>query len=543
MFLDSSAVANCTEIKHVIELSRDIAKECTSTIVEHNFNLSMPLKFSATFKNEIQDHKQSQFLDDINSFIRSINGKQFRHLDIMLSKVVQAKYWKRLIKRYWKQNNYYQALKAKKVKNIINPELKKFCKDDEAMQLMYMECEAFDKKYYAENTDEAVAIGEFSLVNAYINNGFYKALTLDQIQRGLGSMYKGEGYLFATLTLPPEYHPNPKKGKNSWNGSTMVEAYRELLRSWKNIRTLLDKKKVHIAGIKGVEPHGDGCPHMHIAMFCYKEDLQTVKDVIKECHSKINHESRAYELVSFTKQGKQLVKVTERPNETKAKILSLREGKTEADFDDVVQAFTGYTSKYVMKNACQLKDIESEDGKTETALQQYLEQDHSEKYWASTLGIRAYEVFGLGKGVKTKYELAVKLSQDRDNMKKPYPAKLKDVLFTAREHNFAEFTKLANKLKFIKSKTGTVLGLEYVEVIQDIEVSIGEILRARFLKTVDEDKWEMLRKSMIWNKQMDEFDSFITKSNSCGDNYLVYHKGAKIDPPDKNIMKFDLAFF
>ena len=67
-----------------------------------------------------------------------------------------------------------------------------------------------------------------------------------------------------TLTLEPEWHPNPSHGQASWNGASPRDAHRSLCYRWQAILRDLHRVGIRLSGLRVAEPHQDGCPHWHI---------------------------------------------------------------------------------------------------------------------------------------------------------------------------------------------------------------------------------------------------------------------------------------
>lgn len=78
-----------------------------------------------------------------------------------------------------------------------------------------------------------------------------------------------------TLTLEPEWHPNPSHGAGSWNGSSPREAHRSMTQRWQAILRDLDHAGVGVSGLRVVEPHKDACPHWH-AWLLYKPAAEAI---------------------------------------------------------------------------------------------------------------------------------------------------------------------------------------------------------------------------------------------------------------------------
>jgi hypothetical protein len=86
---------------------------------------------------------------------------------------------------------------------------------------------------------------------------FVKAMDAISIERGLAT-----GML--TLTLEPEWHPNPSHGVNSWNGASPRAAHQSMGTRWQSVLRDLDRLNIGVSGLRVVEPHKDGCPHWHL---------------------------------------------------------------------------------------------------------------------------------------------------------------------------------------------------------------------------------------------------------------------------------------
>lgn len=67
-----------------------------------------------------------------------------------------------------------------------------------------------------------------------------------------------------TLTLEPEWHPNPSHGNNRWNGTSPRDAHQSLCHRWQAILRDLHRVGIRMSGLRVAEPHKDGCPHWHI---------------------------------------------------------------------------------------------------------------------------------------------------------------------------------------------------------------------------------------------------------------------------------------
>lgn len=75
-----------------------------------------------------------------------------------------------------------------------------------------------------------------------------------------------------TLTAPANYHPNPLRGKSSFNQTSGYDSQKYLSKTWAQLRALLSKRGTPFSlescfGVRTAELHKDGCIHWHILMF------------------------------------------------------------------------------------------------------------------------------------------------------------------------------------------------------------------------------------------------------------------------------------
>ncbi|MGJ9417703.1 replication endonuclease [Massilia sp. CMS3.1] len=77
-----------------------------------------------------------------------------------------------------------------------------------------------------------------------------------------------------TITLDPEWHPNPLHGKKKWNGKSPREAHKFFCKRWQAIMRDLERDGIKLSGLRVVEPHRDACPHYHIWLL-YRAENET----------------------------------------------------------------------------------------------------------------------------------------------------------------------------------------------------------------------------------------------------------------------------
>jgi hypothetical protein len=127
---------------------------------------------------------------------------------------------------------------------------------------------------------------------------FVNAMDAISIKEGLAT-----GML--TLTLEPEWHPNPSHGSNSWNGASPRDAHQSMATRWQSILRDLDRLGVGISGLRVVEPHKDGCPHWHLWLLYRPAAEQSILEtVMRYFPNKLKIRN------SRTKSSKKAVKIT-----------------------------------------------------------------------------------------------------------------------------------------------------------------------------------------------------------------------------------------
>ena len=193
-----------------------------------------------------------------------------------------------------------------------------------------------------------------------------KAAELYAWARGIESLADERGYqkFLLTLTLPAEWHPNPTTRRNSWNGCGADVAARELLARWQKIiqRWNMNPKIAgKYIGLRTIEPHADGCPHLHAVL--YLDPLAT---------------SAAFDDVAD---------FFDNPSDHKT---------PGAQAEEIRHSGSSYVYKYVIKNTG-ADEKENTDNKIESSTKEAVVA------WRKALGIRAFQFFGLPARARTSY--------------------------------------------------------------------------------------------------------------------------------------------
>ncbi|WP_288657464.1 replication endonuclease [Pantoea sp. UBA6567] len=104
--------------------------------------------------------------------------------------------------------------------------------------------------------------------------------------RGFENICNEMGFVgeFYTLTAPSRYHATIKTGHRNrkWNGASPADTQRYLCSVWQKIRAKLHREEIRIFGIRVAEPHHDGTPHWHMLMFMRPENVDQVRQIIRD---------------------------------------------------------------------------------------------------------------------------------------------------------------------------------------------------------------------------------------------------------------------
>ncbi|QXG31678.1 replication endonuclease [Pseudomonas viridiflava] len=137
------------------------------------------------------------------------------------------------------------------------------------------------------NTRSGQSILLSELANQAATNRFNELYWVSKNFEAIASE-RGMGWLFLTYTAPPNYHPNPVKGKCSYDSSLGVKgSHSYILAAWARVRALLNKWGLKSGidryfGFRTAETHKDGSVHWHLLVFAAPGVTQLVIDASME---------------------------------------------------------------------------------------------------------------------------------------------------------------------------------------------------------------------------------------------------------------------
>ncbi len=102
--------------------------------------------------------------------------------------------------------------------------------------------------------------------------------------RGLDDYATAAGMVpvMVTLTLPPEWHPNPSQGRSSWSGADPRDAAAELSRRWDRLSREVRRRLSPWYALRVREPHADACPHDHLIAYVQPNDVEPLRKLVDE---------------------------------------------------------------------------------------------------------------------------------------------------------------------------------------------------------------------------------------------------------------------
>jgi len=166
--------------------------------------------------------------------------------------------------------------------------------------------------------------------------------------------------LFVTLTSPARYHPNPSKGDNSWDGSSVLDSHTEFFNpKWQKFRYSIKNLGIKIEGFRVTEPHQDGAEHWHVLIYAKKADIEIIK---KEILKQFAHSQNAVKFITDFKPDKENRRASAASYMMKYLIKSITSGATTN---------TTMAANKAFKNEVDMVDA-----------------------WRSTWNIRAFQFFG-----------------------------------------------------------------------------------------------------------------------------------------------------
>ncbi|WP_339435736.1 replication endonuclease [Pseudomonas sp. EL_65y_Pfl1_R32] len=278
-------------------------------------------RFSDQYREQIYaataEGRQSVLAQQLPYDIK-IKCKQGSTVDTRIARLVDPKWWRRKLSALADALREHQAQVNRELGGNSTAQV---CCTDAAILAYRERKESTDKalktQFKIKKTNDDVKvfslyeISEASRKNR-LNEVFLDIKALECIAES-----KKYGCAFITLTAAPEFHSNPKLGRNTYAGATAREANNALQKDWRSVLDALDnhgvnRKSGRYFGFRVVELHDDGCPHWHILFFFDRSlgIIEVVEDSIRRRYS----DRGSY----FDAQKDSIVKIIEKNGEATA---------------------------------------------------------------------------------------------------------------------------------------------------------------------------------------------------------------------------------
>lgn len=209
-------------------------------------------------------------------------------------RLMNPRFWRKIIRKFVWQAIEKAYLVAKLVggkrdtKYVSNQTVKIRNSMNESQQ-SWMEATTIE---YTDATGNVVSL---NLAELHKKSKIQKQAEFWAWLHGTQILAEQQGLIAAmiTLTLEPEWHPNPTIGKGNWNGKTPAEANQELVDRWARLRASLTQLGIVLSGFRMVHAHEDGCPHWHVLIYFPQQNLGKISaEILKLWPGKLKARTR-----------------------------------------------------------------------------------------------------------------------------------------------------------------------------------------------------------------------------------------------------------
>ena len=196
---------------------------------------------------------------------------------------------------------------------------------------------------------------------------------------------RGWGWMFITLTAPPEYHSNPAYGRNSYDSCLSPrDANKAIGKDWIAICGALKEQGMKPSqsyfGFRVTEVHEDGCPHWHVLIF----HMDGVREVVEKAISRIYQDRPG----SYFERNKE-------------SIIRIGRSKDDKSAASAASYIYGYLA-YALAGGGRVSDASDTAYKYQCAVR--------------AMGARQYQMFGV-KGARGKLRALAKVKRQKNTPK------------------------------------------------------------------------------------------------------------------------------
>ena len=287
------------------------------------------------------------------------------------ARVCDAKWWRRQVRKTLARN---LEIVARDIR-IVSADKGLYCSDIRLANRQRQKkrnqelLEALEAENQHGEVFNLADLAERGLSNP--RNRFAEMITrlkgFDEVAKQLGHV----GFFF-TPTTPSRYHRMSKKGgycyaNSKWEGASPRDGQDWLCKLWSRVRAKWDREGIKAYGVRISEPHHDGTPHWHMALYFHPDIAQKAKDIFLEYALK------------------------DSPDEKGAK-----ERRLDVMELDPEKGATGYLVKYLTKNLDGVQGMEEElDLESEGQSELFVKEGQARvEAWATCWGIKQFQFVG-----------------------------------------------------------------------------------------------------------------------------------------------------
>lgn len=320
--------------------------------------------------------------------------------------------------------------------------------------------------------------------------------------------------LFITLTCPPKMHPNPKMGNNSYDGTAIVEACHFLNHRWRAVLRRFSQYGIKLSdnnnafGFKIIEPHQDGCPHLHILLFTHESNFKAVvQEVAKACDYRdelTKNRRRTQNYATIIKRLMSDLKNKQLCKTASVEVKHITEKQKNSSSN--VSTAASYLSKYLSKHLSSNTQHNANNSATTNKIQN-LQIDESKKNldnervqaWRYFANVRAFSMFG----IKSKITIWRSLRKVENKE-----------LFRNRQSIETKLILLSKGLKFKQNKLVAESSVAHIRFIKFLSLSkkINIKITQRKLDT-NRNLIKYIKIDPILNNQVFKKTQFIMKKH------------------------------
>ncbi len=128
---------------------------------------------------------------------------------------------------------------------------------------------------------------EIPLIDLYTRKQISKRASALSWLNGMDE-YAGENNLqgaFITITCPSKFHISSASADHY----TIEDGHKYLTHMWHGVELLLASRRTKYYGVRAVEPHKDGLPHLHMIIYADEKSLLEIDELLKEKSCEIDN--------------------------------------------------------------------------------------------------------------------------------------------------------------------------------------------------------------------------------------------------------------